>query len=344
MMNNKPVVSVLLASYNQCNYLKKAIKSILLQDFKDFELIISDDASTDGSQKIIEELDDPRVKTHYFETNQGSVMNTRYLCSLAKAKYITFIGSDDIWLQGKLQKQVEYMEAHSDAAACFTWARTIDERDKILTKKDFSFADVFLQPNRSRGKWLRKFFYEGNCLAHPSAMIRKSAYESIDPHSNALMHTPDFDYWIRLIKKYDFHVIEEILTQNRMQLKTSGNLSAITDTSTIRNMNEAALTVGSFLDDVDDAIFIDGFHDLFENQSGSWTKEMLLCEKAFLLCKGNYIKLASQMEGFKRLKNLLDCEKTRRVLEKEYKFTEKDFYKLTGSEGLGAYVFSSQRS
>jgi hypothetical protein len=127
-----------------------------------------------------------------------------------------------------------------------------------------------------------------------------------------------------------------------MQLKTAGNISAVTDTSIIRNMNEAVLTAGSFLDDVEDDVFIDGFHDLFIKQDGYWDKDMLQCEKAFLLCKGNYMKLAAQIEGFKKLKELLDCEKTRITLEKSYAFTYKNFYELTGKEGLGAYIFSMQ--
>jgi len=337
-----PLVSVLLASYNQERYLRSAIECVLMQSFTDFELLISDDASSDDSRKIIETYKDARIRTHFFNENQGSVLNTRYLCSHARGKYIAFIGSDDLWLQGKLEKQVACMEADPDIGVCFTWANTVDENGTVLTKEQVSYSEIFLQHNQSRGKWLRKFFYEGNCVAHPSAMIRADAYRSVAPHSVALRQIPDFDLWIRLAKRYDFFVVNEILTQNRMMIQSAGNISAVTSSTIIRNMNESMLIIETFFDDMDDDVFIDGFGDLFRKKQGPWTHTELECEKAFLLCKGNYLKLASQIEGFSCLRTLLDDDESRATLEETYQFRDRDFFTMTGSDGLGAYICAKE--
>jgi hypothetical protein len=171
-------------------------------------------------------------------------------------------------------------------------------------------------------------------------MLRKTAYEQVGPHSIALRQVPDFDLWVRMAKQYDIHVIGEILTSNRMMLKSKTNMSAVTNNTIIRNMNEFMMTVGDFFTDMGDEVFIDGFSDEFRKK-GTLTSDELECEKAFILLKGNYLKLASQIEAFNRFKKLLEHEKTRKVLKESYGFTDKSFFDISGSEGLGAYIVAN---
>ena len=121
-MNNLPLVSVLMVTYNQKHFIKEAIESILIQDYDNFEMVISDDGSNDGTQEILREY-----KTKYpnkfilvlADKNQGITKNCNSGLSFCKGKYIAFLAGDDLMLSGKIRKQVEYMERHPECAICY---------------------------------------------------------------------------------------------------------------------------------------------------------------------------------------------------------------------------------
>ena len=120
-----PLVSILITSYNHGNYLTQAIDSVLMQktDF-DFEVIVVDDGSTDGSVKIIEDYLYKQFSIIPFFENHKGIMNTYLLgFSKCKGKYVALCDGDDYWTDPlKLQKQVDYMEENPLAGACFTRA------------------------------------------------------------------------------------------------------------------------------------------------------------------------------------------------------------------------------
>ena len=184
-------ISVLIPSYIHSLYIEKSIKSVINQTFKDIEILIGDDCSTDNSRDIINKFNDDRIKKYFYECNCGGSANLNKLISLASGEYIAILNSDDYWELDKLEKQYEFMEKNKEYAACFTWVQYINKKGKKIYPKNY-----FIQENRSQSEWLHYFLYEGNCLCHPSILIRKEIYDEIGDYYVRCRQIPDFIEWI----------------------------------------------------------------------------------------------------------------------------------------------------
>ena len=260
----KPTVSVILSSYNHAKYIAAAIKSVLNQTFTDFELLILDDGSKDNSREIIKTFDDPRIKTFLYEKNRGPRVAYMEVLNAATGKYVAIHHSDDLWKPEKLAKQVEFLESHDDYAACFALADFIDEEGnpQTLDEKDF-YATIFDKPNRSRAQWLNYFFYNGNCLCHPSVLIRRECYTKynmLDIHG--LWQLPDYFMWINLCFHSNLYIMHEKLIDFRLRLKNRDNMSASTFDRRIRGESEMYFVLDNFIKNFrDDKFFLEVFPD-----------------------------------------------------------------------------------
>ena len=113
----EPLVSIIMPNFNGERFIKRATKSVCEQDFKDWELIIVDDASTDSSQQIIKSLGDPRIHYHFHRHNRGVAAARNTALTLAKGRYICFLDSDDYWVTHKLTVQLSVLKASNCAVA-----------------------------------------------------------------------------------------------------------------------------------------------------------------------------------------------------------------------------------
>ncbi len=223
-------VSVILTSYNQANYLRASIDSVLNQTFSDFEVRIWDDASTDGSWEIISSYSDQSI--HAFRTAD----NTRgaYMAqAVAEAGGVDFVAiqhSDDYWEPQKLEKQVAFLDQHPEIGAVFSNALIITETGEPLRDPSHPYSTVFDQPNRTRQQWLNHFFYRGNALCHSSVLIRKSCYDVCGSYRQGLAQIPDLDLWVRLCQTYEIHVLPDKLVRFRVHSD-----SASADTPQVRS-------------------------------------------------------------------------------------------------------------
>ena len=118
---SEALVSIIMPSYNAAQYVAASIDSILAQTYHNWELIITDDCSTDGTQVILQDYArrDERVRLFLFDTNQGSGATRNKCIEEAHGRYIAFCDSDDRWLPEKLEKQIAFMQQHDYA---FTFA------------------------------------------------------------------------------------------------------------------------------------------------------------------------------------------------------------------------------
>ena len=123
----RPLVSVILTSYNHAKFLRASIESVLGQTYKDFELIIVDDCSSDESWDIICSYSDDRIRKvrHFYNYGSGVLKDTinRY----ARGKYIAVHHSDDVWMLDKLQKQLDFLTRHREYKIVFTNVSVINE-------------------------------------------------------------------------------------------------------------------------------------------------------------------------------------------------------------------------
>jgi sugar O-acyltransferase (sialic acid O-acetyltransferase NeuD family) len=213
----RPAVSVVMSAYNHERYTAESIASVLEQTHGDFEFIIIDDGSTDGTADVIRQFSDPRIRTRFLETNQGLISAKNLGYRMAEGKYIAILNSDDAFLPDKLERQAAFLDTHPDAGAVLTQVQVVDEQGRPFTDENHFYYKIFDQPNRTRFEWLRRFFFEGNCLCAPSAMVRREAFETIGWPDSRLHQLPDFDLWVRICLRYELHILPEKLTRFRIR-------------------------------------------------------------------------------------------------------------------------------
>lgn len=165
MANEKVKVTIGLPVYNGEDFLEKAVDSLLAQTYKDLELIISDNASTDSTEAICRRYaaQDPRVKYVRNSENLGAAKNYNQLVEMAQGDYFKWAAHDDICLPAFVEKCVEILDAEPEIVLCYTRARGIDEHDQYIRGYD-SFIDADAdQP------WKR--FYATACQRHDVTAI-----------------------------------------------------------------------------------------------------------------------------------------------------------------------------
>ncbi len=323
-------VSIMFPSFNHESYVEEAINSIYNQTYTDYEIIISDDASTDGTYEIITKICNKKAKLHRFESNVGASMNTKYCYDLCDSKYIALLNSDDVWDSKHLEKSVEYLDMHSDCAAVFSWAAFIDEDSQIIDDNVL----LFKQNNRTKEEWFRHLFTYGNCLCHPSMVIRKTAYEDIGFYSMSLRQLPDYDEWIRLVKKYEIHVIPEVLVKHRRCNKELTNTSSPTITNSIRDINEQLFILMHYFDDISDDYFKKSFGSMFIKKDAS-TYEELLCEKFFILKNDEFhLKGLSKIVAFIFFNEIYSIPSVKQTFDQKYAYSISDFHEFGASIDL----------
>lgn len=141
----KPTVSVVMPTHNDAKYLKRAIESVLSQSFRDWELLVVDDGSTDETPSLLEHYsnEDPRIKTFRIDPASGSPTKPRNIATeQATGRYIAFLDSDDLWLPTKLESQIAVFEKNKDAAIVFSYYNTISQDGSMISSPISSPAVV----------------------------------------------------------------------------------------------------------------------------------------------------------------------------------------------------------
>lgn len=187
-------VSVLIPVYNAENFIKESISSILNQTFSDFELILLDDASTDNSEAVISQFNDPRIRCYKNERNLGISGTRNKLMDLASGEYLAVMDNDDLSLPDRLAVEVAFLDAHRDVAMLGGWmklfcaapARTLKAKIK---KMIVNLGWVWRQP----AEVTLKETLRGNTCMHSSMMLRADDMRKHNIRYNA-EYTPAEDY------------------------------------------------------------------------------------------------------------------------------------------------------
>ncbi len=213
----RPKVSVLIKAYNHAAYVGQTIRSVLDQSFQDFEIVVTDDGSEDGTLDILRGFDDPRIDLQAHPTNQGISGAMNATLGRARGDYCAILNSDDWALPERLARQVAFLDAHPEVDAVFGLPEAVDEQG-ASTQAYNDFTVPLRLPDFSRRSWLRQFFLAGNCLCAPTAMIRRSAYDRAGPYDPRLTNLQDLDMWVRmLVAGCRFHVLPEPVTAFRIR-------------------------------------------------------------------------------------------------------------------------------
>ena len=320
-----PLVSIGIPSFNHEKYISETIESILNQTFQDFEIVITDDGSSDNTVNVINTFSDPRIKLFIFNENQGACEALNNCIINSKGEYFAYTSSDDVWKHDKLEKQVKYLNKNPSIQAVFTKAEIIDEDSEKFEDENHFYATAFDKKNRSRSRWLHQFFYDGNGICHPSIMIRRAVYNDIGLYNERMANLPDLDMWVRVCLKYDLHIMDEKLTKFRVR-KDEKNVSGDKPTTWIRHRYEKLHIFDHFLKIDDVKFFLDIFPDA--EKFGKLTPEML----PYFLSRLAYQTKVDILElwALNILFNFMQSNEMVDKLKNDYNFGYPDFLEMSG--------------
>jgi glycosyltransferase involved in cell wall biosynthesis len=193
-----------MSVFNGARYLREAVNSILDQSHGDFEFLVIDDGSTDGSVAILESHRDRRIRIFRNPSNLGLAASLNRGLDLAEGEYVARMDADDISLKDRLATQVAFMDRNREVGVCGTWIRFFGEREQVI--------DFPTDPDRIR---CGLFFL--NVVGHPSVVLRKSFFRRHRLYYDAsLKRTQDYDLWVRASRLFPIANIGEVLLHYRM--------------------------------------------------------------------------------------------------------------------------------
>ncbi|MEO1590175.1 MAG: glycosyltransferase family 2 protein, partial [Cyanobacteria bacterium J06632_22] len=208
-----PEVSVVMAAYNDAAYLVQAMDSLLGQRFRDFEVIVFDDASTDATWEILSRYaqQDGRVRAIQNAANMGLTASLNQGFALAQGKYIARMDADDVSLTHRLGTQVAYMNAHPTVAACGSWVKTIGNPS----------GHVWRHPTQADE--VRYSLLFRSVLVHPTVVIRRSVMEQLGMAYNpAYVYAQDYALWAELAQQFPLVNLPQVLLQYRCHARQRG--------------------------------------------------------------------------------------------------------------------------
>tara|TARA_B100000965_G_C19576998_1_gene751762 strand:+ start:1416 stop:2195 length:780 start_codon:yes stop_codon:yes gene_type:complete len=221
---NSPLVSIIINCFNGEKYLSKCIKSILNQDYQNFEIIFWDNLSSDNSKEIIKSFVDNRIKyfsskkfLNLYEARNEAIQKTN-------GKYITFLDTDDFWSKDKLKKQVDFLRINKNYKIVYSNSYTINEKNK---KKYLTFKHL---PYGNITKKLLKSYTIGIL----TVCIDKSIFKDykFDKRLNIL---GDFDFFINLSKTFEIGCIQEPLAFYRVHEQNYSTIKIKTYIDELKN-------------------------------------------------------------------------------------------------------------
>lgn len=325
----RPKVSVRIPAYNHEKYIRECLDSVLNQTFQDFEIVITDDGSTDRTVDIIKEYKDPRIKLKVFEKNQGCSVAVADCVQRSTGEYIANLCSDDAWEADKLAKQVSFLDENPQYDAVFTKVQLIDEDSNDLNYTKSAYNKIFEVENRSKEEWLNHFFNVGNCLCIPSVLIRKSVYEELGFQDKRMASLNDFDLWVRFCLKHELHILDEKLTRFRLRANEA-NASGDRIENHIRNRFEYKQILSNFLS-IDN---VDLLKRIFPDceKYGKATKEII----PYFLGRLAYDTSDDfkQLWGLETIFELMENDEIVRLLNDNCNFSYASFHRLSAERDI----------
>ena len=201
----EPLVSVIIPVYNRENTLKRAIDSVLNQTYKNIELIIVDDASTDSSLQLAQEYLKDGVKVLTLPQNVGAAEARNRGMKEAEGEYIAFQDSDDEWFSEKLHVQINFMLHENVMVSCCSYVLQLNENICQMQP-----AEGKIETIKEQG--IHTILHKENIVGTtPTLIMHKEVMENVGFFDKDFKSFEDYDYWIRISKKYNIGFIEQPL-------------------------------------------------------------------------------------------------------------------------------------
>lgn len=241
IFNAQPLVSVAVITYNQKNYLKECLETVLAQDYENFEIVVADDGSSDGTQEILHEyatIYPDKFVLKLAEKNQGITLNCNAAHFACSGKYIAWMGGDDLMLPGKIKKQVDFMESNPDCTICYHNLEVFDS--------DSNSTLYYFNKKRKLSGDVRTVIREGNFNGACSNMVR--ADRTPETGFNILIPVAsDWLYWIdSLAKGGEICYLDEVLGRYRRHVNNVTNKSNFISQNEIDHLNSCQIVLSMY--------------------------------------------------------------------------------------------------
>lgn len=208
-----PKFSVVMSSYNYGHYISQAIQGVLDQTFKDFELIVADDGSTDNTAEVVASY--PSVKYIRTAENKGPAAATNYGVTKSQGKYLAFVGADDILLPPALELANEVMDAHPEVGLVYGQAQMMDADGNIYRIRGSSFLQHSAVVNGM--DQIKELLFENRII--PTMMVPRRCFDAIGGFDEELRAiAEDRHFCIRMAKKFSCGYIAEPIIKYRLHL------------------------------------------------------------------------------------------------------------------------------
>ena len=208
------IVSVTICAYNSLRYIDETLQSVFAQTFQEYEVVVIDDGSTDGTADHIErEYPDARVKL-IRQPNQTLRVARPVAVAHAAGEFIAFLDHDDVWLPEKLERQVAAARASPAAALIFSDCFIIDAAGRNLGRLSDQYDLSALDLTASRGHL--ELLRRGCFVAYPTAFARTSAVRAVGGFSRTYQYVSDYDLWLRLARRHQLKCITDPLAKYRV--------------------------------------------------------------------------------------------------------------------------------
>lgn len=322
------LVSVFINAYNSEDFILETVNSVLNQTYKNIQLIVVDDCSTDKTYELLKTIDDSRLELYQNARNQGIVYTCNRGIDLCRGQYIAHTDSDDIWMPDKLEKQFNFLENHPEYTACFSWVDVIDSKGNPCQNPQPDFKTIFSMDNMQQADMFRYFLENPNRICHSSMFARAKTIKSIKHHRPSTRYLHDYDCWVRMLLEGPIYIINEPLLKYRVH---TTNNSAMDESKWIAHDTELLYIIDSAIENCSDDLFLNAFGDKLRF-SGNHTHEEVQLEKAFYSADNIYRFNSNPILAINRLMRLFDSdEKYVKLAEEKFGFTAKDLNKLQTS-------------
>ncbi|MGC9502461.1 glycosyltransferase [Baaleninema sp.] len=189
-----PTISVVVPAYNCQTTIRATLDSLFNQTFKDLEVLVVDDSSTDETLSVVKAIEDPRLRVFSYP-NAGPAATRNRGFNHILGQYVSFIDADDLWTPDKLQAQLDALEANPDAAVAYSWTDYIDESGQIIRPGSHLAVNGDVLSHLLLGDFLEN---------SSNALIRREAVAAIEGFDETLISAPDWDFFLRLADRFLF--------------------------------------------------------------------------------------------------------------------------------------------
>ncbi|MBO4439342.1 MAG: glycosyltransferase [Spirochaetaceae bacterium] len=324
MKEKKPLISILIASYNHQNFIEEGINSILSQTYTNFELIIVDDCSTDKTAEKIQSIKDKRLFFFQNKFNKGLNSTLNEAFSHARGDFITFLGSDDFFDVHFLEEFVKFINLNGENFTVFyPQIIPVDDDGKILNESIRQLKEPFPTNNEI----LKNLFLHGNGLSSPGMIINRKAAKKIFPLDCGIHQHQDFIMHIQLLLQGNCAFLPEAKTYYRVPTDSNGHMSSNNVKAYKRIEIETPFALDFFLKGIKTPEKLKDIFGEMLTKYGEPTAETIPYFLARLALDSKDNRLLP-VWGFRTLIAFLSADNHQELLYKLYGFQYKDFSAL----------------